>query len=418
MYCIDCGKVARCPHCDIGLTYHKGRERLVCHYCGYSVPFPSPCPSCKGLHFHPMGQGTERVEEYIGTLLPPGGRVLRLDRDSTRRPGRMEEILESFARQEAQVLVGTQMLSKGHHFPHVTLAVVADGDIGLNLPDYRAAERTFSFWCSHRAGPGAARSGQVIIQTRDVNHYCWQYVKNGDYEGFYDYEIAHAQAAALSPFINLACCGFPTLWTGGRADAARADLRSAAFGEQRRDRSWPRARAAAAPAGTQAVSVPPQGWRLAIYPCPLCRASASRLAPEPAYFTGYRPREHAVARKTFFSEKENRQRNNGCQGALGGSSCLLGSALQRRTPIVRLRPLQAWRRPVAPAFCQILTMYASSVRTGCRWQPALRPVRTKPSRWYALTAEGAALTVSGVWGARLGRRLRNVSKSRRPIPCL
>lgn len=68
MYCIDCGKVARCPHCDIGLTYHKGRERLVCHYCGYSVPFPSPCPSCKGLHFHPMGQGTERVEEYIGTL--------------------------------------------------------------------------------------------------------------------------------------------------------------------------------------------------------------------------------------------------------------------------------------------------------------------------------------------------------------
>ena len=155
MYCIDCGKVARCPHCDIGLTYHKGRERLVCHYCGYSVPFPSPCPSCKGLHFHPMGQGTERVEEYIGTLLPPGGRVLRLDRDSTRRPGRMEEILESFARQEAQVLVGTQMLSKGHHFPHVTLAVVADGDIGLNLPDYRAAERTFQLLVQ---SSGAARS--------------------------------------------------------------------------------------------------------------------------------------------------------------------------------------------------------------------------------------------------------------------
>ena len=156
MYCIDCGKVARCPHCDIGLTYHKGRERLVCHYCGYSVPFPSPCPSCKGLHFHPMGQGTERVEEYIGTLLPPGGRVLRLDRDSTRRPGRMEEILESFARQEAQVLVGTQMLSKGHHFPHVTLAVVADGDIGLNLPDYRAAERTFQLLVQC-IGPGRAR---------------------------------------------------------------------------------------------------------------------------------------------------------------------------------------------------------------------------------------------------------------------
>ena len=235
MYCIDCGKVARCPHCDIGLTYHKGRERLVCHYCGYSVPFPSPCPSCKGLHFHPMGQGTERVEEYIGTLLPPGGRVLRLDRDSTRRPGRMEEILESFARQEAQVLVGTQMLSKGHHFPHVTLAVVADGDIGLNLPDYRAAERTFQLLVqsSGRAGRGE-KPGQVIIQTRDVNHYCWQYVKNGDYEGFYDYEIALRKRRRYPPFINLALLriSYPMDWADGPTQLARitALLRSESKG--------------------------------------------------------------------------------------------------------------------------------------------------------------------------------------------
>ena len=235
MYCIDCGKVARCPHCDIGLTYHKGRERLVCHYCGYSVPFPSPCPSCKGLHFHPMGQGTERVEEYIGTLLPPGGRVLRLDRDSTRRPGRMEEILESFARQEAQVLVGTQMLSKGHHFPHVTLAVVADGDIGLNLPDYRAAERTFQLLVqsSGRAGRGE-KPGQVIIQTRDVNHYCWQYVKNGDYEGFYDYEIALRKRRRYPPFINLALLriSYPMDWADGPTQLARitALLRSESNG--------------------------------------------------------------------------------------------------------------------------------------------------------------------------------------------
>ena len=235
MYCIDCGKVARCPHCDIGLTYHKGRERLVCHYCGYSVPFPSPCPSCKGLHFHPMGQGTERVEEYIGTLLPPGGRVLRLDRDSTRRPGRMEEILESFARQEAQVLVGTQMLSKGHHFPHVTLAVVADGDIGLNLPDYRAAERTFQLLVqsSGRAGRGG-KPGQVIIQTRDVNHYCWQYVKNGDYEGFYEHEIALRRRRRYPPFINLALLriSYPMDWADGPTQLARitALLRSESKG--------------------------------------------------------------------------------------------------------------------------------------------------------------------------------------------
>lgn len=231
MYCLDCGKVARCPHCDIGLTYHKGRERLVCHYCGYSVPFPSPCPTCKGLHFHPMGQGTERVEEFVGTLLPPGGRVLRLDRDSTRRPGRMEEILEAFARREAQVLVGTQMLSKGHHFPHVTLAVVADGDIGLNLPDYRAAERTFQLLVqsSGRAGRGE-KPGQVLIQTRDVNHYCWKFVKNGDYEGFYDYEIALRKRRRYPPFINLALLrlSYPFDWADGPTLLSRitAQLRS------------------------------------------------------------------------------------------------------------------------------------------------------------------------------------------------
>lgn len=231
MYCLDCGKVARCPNCDIGLTYHKGRERLVCHYCGYAVPFPSPCPSCKGLHFHPMGQGTERVEEYLGTLLPSGCRVLRLDRDSTRRPGRMEEILEAFARREAQVLVGTQMLSKGHHFPHVTLAVVADGDIGLNLPDYRAAERTFQLLVqsSGRAGRGE-KPGQVLIQTRDVNHYCWKFVKDGDYEGFYEHEIALRKRRRYPPFINLALLrlSYPLDWADGPTLLSRitAQLRS------------------------------------------------------------------------------------------------------------------------------------------------------------------------------------------------
>ena len=235
MYCLDCGKVARCPHCDIGLTYHKGRERLVCHYCGYSVPFPSPCPSCKGLHFHPMGQGTERVEEYIGTLLPPGSRVLRLDRDSTRRSGSMEEILEAFAHREAQVLVGTQMLSKGHHFPDVTLAVVADGDIGLNLPDYRAAERTFQLLVQSagRAGRGM-KPGQVIIQTRDVDHYCWQYVKDGDYRGFYEHEIALRKRRRYPPFINLALLriSYPMDWADGPTALARitAQLRAETHG--------------------------------------------------------------------------------------------------------------------------------------------------------------------------------------------
>ena len=160
-----------------------------------------------------------------------------------------------------------------------------------------------------------------------------------------------AQAAALSPLHQSGpVADFLPYGLGGRADAARADYGSAAFGEQRRDRSWPRARAAAAPAGTQAVSVPPQGWRLAIHPCPLCRASASRLAPEPAYFTGYRPREHAVARKTFFLK---RKAASGTTDAKGLSAAHPASWVQpckggrRSCDCVRL---QAWRRPVAPLF--------------------------------------------------------------------
>ena len=210
MYCLDCKKAARCPNCDIGLTYHKRREQMVCHYCGYIRPFPTPCENCNSLNFLPMGQGTERLEERLATedlagLLPMRGGVLRLDRDSTRRPGKMEEILAAFARQEAQILVGTQMLSKGHHFPLVTLAVIADADLGLNLPDYRAAERTFQLLLQSagRSGRGD-RPGQVIIQTRDTSHYCWDFVRRGDYEGFYEHEIALREKRRYPPFIKLA----------------------------------------------------------------------------------------------------------------------------------------------------------------------------------------------------------------------
>ncbi len=205
MYCLDCAAVARCPHCEIGLTYHKRRERLICHYCGYSTPFPVVCPTCRGMHYLPMGEGTERLTETLSTLVAPQGQVLRLDRDSTRRPGRMEEILEAFARQEAQILVGTQMLSKGHHFPNVTLALVADGDLGLNLPDYRAAERTFQLLVQSagRAGRGS-KAGRVLIQTRDASHYCWKYIRESDFEGFYTEEIARRERRRYPPFVRLA----------------------------------------------------------------------------------------------------------------------------------------------------------------------------------------------------------------------
>ena len=204
MYCLHCGDTPRCPQCAISLSYHKGRERLLCHYCGYSTPFPQPCAKCKGLRYLPLGEGTERLAEHLGTLLAPA-KLLRLDRDSARRPGRMEEILTAFARQEAQVLVGTQMLSKGHHFPQVTLALVADGDLGLNLPDYRAAERTFQLLVQSagRAGRGG-QTGEVLIQTRDSSHYCWDFVLRGDYEGFYRAEIARREQRRCPPFVRLA----------------------------------------------------------------------------------------------------------------------------------------------------------------------------------------------------------------------
>ncbi|MBQ4616212.1 MAG: primosomal protein N' [Mailhella sp.] len=225
MYCLDCGTVTRCPNCDIALTYHKRREQMVCHYCGHTKPFPAPCAKCGGLNFLPMGEGTEKLEESLAGeelagALPPGGRVLRLDRDSTSRPGRMEEILSAFARQEAQVLVGTQMLSKGHHFPNVTLALIADGDMGLNMPDYRSAERTFQLLVQSagRAGRGD-KPGRVLIQTRDIGHYCWDFVKSGDYEGFYRHEIALRQQRRYPPFIKLALIrlSYPWDWNEGQS---------------------------------------------------------------------------------------------------------------------------------------------------------------------------------------------------------
>ena len=203
LYCLDCKETVSCPHCHIALTYHKGRGRLVCHYCGYAIPFPSPCPQCRSMNFLPMGEGTERLEEHLSTLA--GQPVLRLDRDTTRRPGRMEEILAAFARHESPILVGTQMLSKGHHFPDVTLAIVADGDLGLNLPDYRAAERSFQLLVQSagRAGRGE-KPGRVLIQTRNTSHYCWQYVQRGDYEGFYAAELARRRQYGYPPFVRLA----------------------------------------------------------------------------------------------------------------------------------------------------------------------------------------------------------------------
>lgn len=219
IYCITCGKSIRCPSCNVGMTYHKVQECLICHYCGKNIRFPCPCPSCNGMQFLPMGQGTEKIEEEIRTILPQKSAVLRLDHDTTRRPGRTEKILQTFAQGKAQVLIGTQMLSKGHHFPNVTLVIVANADIGLNIPDYRAAEKTFQLLTQSagRAGRGE-KAGQVFIQTYDTSHYCWKYIQQHDYIGFYKHEIALRQKWLYPPFIKLALIrlSYPVEWRDGK----------------------------------------------------------------------------------------------------------------------------------------------------------------------------------------------------------
>lgn len=204
MYCLDCGEVVRCSECKVGMTYHKGREKLVCHYCGQSHSYPLLCAGCGGSNFLPMGEGTEKLEEELNKILPRETGILRLDRDSTRRPERMEQILEDFSCGKAQVLVGTQMLSKGHHFPGVTLVIVANGDLGLNLPDYRSAERSFQLLLqvSGRAGRGE-KPGRVLIQTRNPAHPFWANVLKGDYDKFFFEEVAKRQRYGYPPFVKL-----------------------------------------------------------------------------------------------------------------------------------------------------------------------------------------------------------------------
>ncbi|MBG0789147.1 MAG: primosomal protein N' [Desulfovibrionaceae bacterium] len=223
MYCLDCGESVRCPECEVGMTYHKGLERVVCHYCGLSYAYPLRCRKCGGSNFVPMGQGTERLEEALEAQLPSGTGILRLDRDAVRRQERLEEILGAFRRKEAQVLVGTQMISKGHHFPDVSLVVVADGDLGLNLPDYRSSERTFQLLVqvAGRAGRGDT-PGRVLIQTRNPDHPIWREVVAGDYAGFYEREIARRSMFRYPPFSRMALIriSFPAGYENGPAALA------------------------------------------------------------------------------------------------------------------------------------------------------------------------------------------------------
>ena len=204
LLCRSCGHTESCHNCSVTLTYHQDRRRLTCHYCGYSRTLPGRCPDCNKQYLHYLGMGTEQVEEKLRILFPRA-RIARLDRDSTRRRGSLQSILQSFRDGETDLLVGTQMVAKGHDFPGVTLVGVLAADQGLRLPDFRAAERTFQLLTqvAGRAGRGD-HPGEVIIQTYYPNHYSLKYARMQDYERFYDREIRFRRRFRYPPFTALA----------------------------------------------------------------------------------------------------------------------------------------------------------------------------------------------------------------------
>jgi primosomal protein N' (replication factor Y) len=202
--CRDCGTVIRCPHCDIPLTYHLKDGHLHCHHCNHRQAAPTTCPICASARIKHFGTGTQRVEQALHDLLPTA-RVLRWDRDTTTEKNSHVTLLDRFSRHEADVLIGTQMVAKGLDLPRVTLVGVISADTALNLPDFRAAERTFQLLTqvAGRAGRGPS-GGQVIIQTYAPEHYAIQSAARHDYAGFYAQERAFRQQTGYPPFSRLA----------------------------------------------------------------------------------------------------------------------------------------------------------------------------------------------------------------------
>jgi primosomal protein N' (replication factor Y) len=204
VFCRDCGHVLKCPNCDSPLTFHSPQEALSCHTCGYQRRLPRTCPACGGTRIRQYGMGTEKVESEIQALYPQA-RLLRWDQDTTRHKGAHEAILTQFARRQADILIGTQMLAKGLDLPLVTLVGVVLADVGLNLPDYRAAERVFQVLTqvAGRAGRSPL-GGRVILQTFQPEQAAIQAAARHDYAGFYAAELAQRRRLGYPPFTRLA----------------------------------------------------------------------------------------------------------------------------------------------------------------------------------------------------------------------
>lgn len=198
--CRDCGYTAKCPNCAVSLAFHSYARLLRCHHCDYTNPVPATCPDCGGMKLRAFGIGTEKVEEEVIRLFPDA-RVARMDRDTTARKGAHTALVRSFRSGEADILIGTQMVAKGLDFPNVTLVGVVSADTAINMPDFRAAERTFQLLTqvAGRAGRGAD-TGEVVIQTFSPDHYAVQAAVRHDYLAFYDKEILFRRELRYPPF--------------------------------------------------------------------------------------------------------------------------------------------------------------------------------------------------------------------------
>lgn len=201
--CRSCGYVFQCENCDISLTYHKGKNIGRCHYCGYEREIPKECPECSSIYVKPFGVGTQKIEEELKVIFPEL-KVLRMDKDTTSKKGSLEEILNKFKNKEADILIGTQMLSKGLDFDNVTLVGILSADMILNFPDFKSFETTFQLitQVSGRAGR-SDKEGKVVLQTYDTDHYSIRRAINYDFEGFYEDEIKIRKAFGYAPFNNM-----------------------------------------------------------------------------------------------------------------------------------------------------------------------------------------------------------------------
>jgi primosomal protein N' (replication factor Y) len=234
--CRACGEPIGCPHCSVSLVYHRSDESLRCHYCDYHRSRPDVCDKCGSDHLVYQGEGTERLERHLERALP-GSRVVRLDRDTARAQGSHETILTEFEQGRHDILVGTQMVAKGHDFPGVTVVGVLSADAILGIPDFRAAERTFQLLTqvAGRAGRGD-RPGRVLVQAYRRDHYAIQTALDHDHETFYQRELSYRRILGYPPFTNLAAItvsGLDLARTAGRAKDLAARLEHNGLGRVR-----------------------------------------------------------------------------------------------------------------------------------------------------------------------------------------